>query len=76
MIEVYDLTKRYGKQLLFEKASFNILPGERIGLVGRNGHGKSTLLRIIIGEEVPDEGSKNIPANYTMGYFRQIVEFT
>ncbi len=76
MIEVYDLTKTYGKQLLFEKASFNILQGERIGLVGRNGHGKSTLLRIIIGEEASDEGSKNIPSNYKIGYLRQSIEFT
>jgi len=76
MVEIFDLTKRYGEQLLFEQASFNVLPGERIGLVGRNGHGKSTLLRIITGEEDPDFGRKMLPNNYRIGYLKQMISFS
>ncbi|HNX90575.1 MAG TPA: ATP-binding cassette domain-containing protein [Candidatus Omnitrophota bacterium] len=76
MIEISDLSKSYANQLLFEKATFTILPGERIGLVGRNGHGKSTLFRIIIGEETPDEGKISLPKNYRIGHLRQILNFT
>ncbi|MBF0494068.1 MAG: ABC-F family ATP-binding cassette domain-containing protein [Candidatus Omnitrophica bacterium] len=76
MIEIFNLTKSYGEQLLFKEASFTIMPGDRIGLVGRNGHGKSTLLRMIIGEEEIDEGRISIPKNYTIGYLRQILSFT
>ena len=76
MIEIYGLTKRYGDQLLLEEAAFNIKQGEHIGLAGRNGHGKTTLLKIIIGEEVADEGRVAIPKNYRIGYLHQIIDFT
>lgn len=76
MIEIFDFTKAYGEQVLFEDASFNIFAGERIGLVGRNGHGKSTLLKMITGEEDVDGGRKTIPRNYSIGYLPQIVKFT
>ena len=76
MIEIFDFTKAYGEQVLFEDASFNIFAGERIGLVGRNGHGKSTLLKMITGEEEVDGGRKTIPKNYEIGYLRQILKFT
>jgi ATP-binding cassette subfamily F protein 3 len=61
MISVENLTKRFGNQLLFDQVNFKINPRERVGLVGRNGHGKTTLFRIIVGEEPPDEGSVIIP---------------
>ena len=51
MISVENLTKRFGNQLLFDQVTFKINPRERVGLVGRNGHGKTTLFRIIVGEE-------------------------
>jgi ATP-binding cassette subfamily F protein 3 len=49
---------------------------ERLGLVGRNGHGKTTLFRIIAGEETPDDGAVIIPKHYRVGYVRQNLEFT
>ena len=76
MIELFDLNKAYGEQLLFEDVSFSVFPGEKIGLVGRNGHGKSTLLKMIVGEEEIDSGRRTIPKGYTIGYLRQIAEFT
>jgi ATP-binding cassette subfamily F protein 3 len=76
MIGVENLHKSFGSQILFEGASFKLNPKERIGLVGLNGHGKTTLFRIIIGEESPDTGTISIPKHYRIGYVRQNLEFT
>ena len=75
MISVENLTKRFGDQLLFEGVSFNLNLRERIGLVGRNGHGKTTLFRIIIGDEAYDEGNIIVPKHYRIGHVRQDIEF-
>ncbi|HPI94249.1 MAG TPA: ABC-F family ATP-binding cassette domain-containing protein [Deltaproteobacteria bacterium] len=76
MISVENLWKSYGPQVLFEGISFKINPRERVGLVGRNGHGKTTLLRLITGEEESDSGSIVIPKNYRVGYVTQHLGFT
>jgi len=76
MISVDNISKGYAGQDLFEKVTFKINPGERIGLVGRNGHGKTTIFRMITGDESPDEGNINVPKNYRVGYVRQEIEFT
>ncbi len=75
MIAVEELSKSFARQVLFEKISFKINPGERVGLVGKNGHGKSTLFRIIAGLEEPDEGRVVIPRNYRIGYLEQEPNF-
>ena len=75
MIILQNVKKEYGEQLLFEGVAFNVDPGERIGLLGRNGHGKSTLLRMITGEEHEDEGRIIIPKQYTIGFLKQKIEF-
>ncbi|MCU0822599.1 MAG: ATP-binding cassette domain-containing protein, partial [Spirochaetes bacterium] len=76
MIKVAGLKKSFGSCVIFEDISFSLNPGERAGLVGRNGHGKTTLLRIIIGEEHQDEGEIGLPKNYTIGYVKQKLNFT
>jgi ATP-binding cassette subfamily F protein 3 len=76
MIGVENLHKSFGSQILFEGASFKLNPKERIGLVGLNGHGKTTLFRIIIGEESPDTGTISVPKHYRIGYVRQDLNFT
>jgi ATP-binding cassette, subfamily F, member 3 len=76
MIAVDNLSKRYGKQSLFESISFKINRRERVGLVGRNGHGKTTLFRLIVGQEEPDEGTVSIPRNYRIGYVQQELGFS
>ncbi len=76
MIGVENLHKSFGSQILFEGASFKINPKERIGLVGLNGHGKTTLFRIIIGEESPNIGTISVPKHYRIGYVRQNLDFT
>jgi ATPase subunit of ABC transporter with duplicated ATPase domains len=74
MISFSNINKQYGKQLVFVEASFQLNPGERVGLVGPNGAGKTTLFRMVVGEEVPDDGDISVPKKLTIGYFRQDVE--
>jgi ATPase components of ABC transporters with duplicated ATPase domains len=76
MISVKNISKRYGVRELFSDVSFDVLAGEKIGLVGRNGHGKTTLFRIIAGEEEAEKGKVFRPNNYTIGYLDQHLEFT
>lgn len=76
MISVENISKSYGSYVLFEEASFKINPKERVGLVGRNGHGKTTLFRLIKKEELPDSGAIIIPRLYRIGCVEQHIEFT
>ncbi len=76
MIRIENLCKSYGDQVLFQDLSFRVNAKERIGLVGRNGHGKTTLLRIITGEEDFDSGTVVIPRNYRLGYVSQQLVFS
>ncbi len=76
MLRIQNLEKSYGSQVLFEDASLQMTAGERLGLIGRNGHGKSTLFRLILGEERPDEGSIIFPRNYRIGHLAQHLHFT
>jgi ATPase subunit of ABC transporter with duplicated ATPase domains len=55
MISFSNINKQYGKQLLFVDASFQLNPGEKVGLIGPNEAGKTTLFRMVVGEETPDE---------------------
>src|SRR6188472_7168 len=74
MIAFANISKQYGKQVLFVDASFQLNPGEKAGLVGPNGAGKTTIFRMITGEEGTDEGEVTVPRKLTIGYFRQDVE--
>lgn len=76
MIQVQNICKDFGSQTLFKDASFLVSPGERVGLVGRNGCGKSTLFKIILKEDDLDGGVINIPKNYTFGHLSQHLHFT
>ncbi|HQB62413.1 MAG TPA: ATP-binding cassette domain-containing protein, partial [Spirochaetota bacterium] len=76
MISISELTKSYGAVTLFEKISFNVNRFEKIGLVGRNGRGKTTLFRLILGEEEPDSGDISIPKGYRIGCLKQNIHFT
>jgi ATP-binding cassette subfamily F protein 3 len=76
MIRAENLSKSYGGRVLFDRLDFTLNSRERLGLVGRNGHGKTTLFRMIAGEELPDDGALIIPKHYRIGYVRQNLEFT
>ncbi|HKJ99776.1 MAG TPA: ATP-binding cassette domain-containing protein [Desulfotignum sp.] len=76
MLTIESIYKGFGEQTLFDDASLQINSGERVGLVGRNGHGKTTLLNIIAGHDHPDEGRINCAAGYRIGMLSQKIVFT
>jgi ATP-binding cassette, subfamily F, member 3 len=71
MIQLSGAGKRYGHKLLFEEINWLITPQERAGLVGANGTGKSTLLKILAGTETLDYGSLSVMKGLTAGYLPQ-----
>ena len=75
MIQLTNISKRYGTQELFNDVNLRMNSGQRIGLVGRNGTGKSTLFKLILGEEFYDDGDISIPKNYKIGTLKQHLEF-
>ena len=60
MLAIFNLSKSYGDDLILHQISFQLNPGECVGLIGPNGCGKSTLIRIIAGEESADQGSVKV----------------
>jgi ATPase subunit of ABC transporter with duplicated ATPase domains len=74
VIVFFNVVKQYGRQVLFTDISFQINPGEKAGLVGPNGCGKTTLFRLIKGTEQPDEGSVSVPSKLSIAYFRQELD--
>ncbi len=76
MIQVVGIDKGYGTQVLFQNVTFTLGKGERVGLVGRNGTGKSTLFKILLGEESQDRGDIIFPKNYLVGTLKQHLVFT
>jgi ATP-binding cassette subfamily F protein 3 len=76
MLQINHISKAYGDDVILEDVSFVLNPGDRVGLVGPNGCGKTTLLRIIVGQEQPDRGTVHTsPADVTVGYLAQALEF-
>jgi ATP-binding cassette, subfamily F, member 3 len=76
MIQLNNISKHFGLQVLFDELDFLIGKGERIGFVGRNGSGKSTLFKIILGELEADSGEIVIPKGYKIGALDQHINFT
>ncbi len=73
MLRAQKLSIIFGSRTLFDNVSFTIQPRDRIGLVGRNGVGKSTLLKTINGEISPQEGNITKPGGYTIGFLKQEI---
>lgn len=74
MISVENVTKTYGEKELFNDISFTIAEKERAGLIGVNGTGKSSLLKVIAGVDLPDSGEIVTPRDYTISYSAQQPE--
>jgi ABC transport system ATP-binding/permease protein len=72
VIEAHKICHSYGEQILIDKLSLKIMRGDRIGLVGNNGVGKSTLLKILLGEIEPTSGTVKIGTNLEIAYFDQL----
>lgn len=74
VLSVKDLSKSFGGKKIFENASFEVKKGERVFLLGDNGCGKTTLLKILMGDYTQDTGSFKFGANLFTGYFDQVQE--
>ena len=74
-LKVIGLEKSYGIRTLFSQVNFEVMPGDKVGLVGANGSGKTTLMRILLGREESDAGQVLIDRADTVGYVEQQAEF-
>ncbi|MDD7739556.1 MAG: ABC-F family ATP-binding cassette domain-containing protein [Fusicatenibacter sp.] len=75
VINIEHISKIYGEKTIFEDASFGLQQGDKVGIVGINGTGKSTLLRMVAGEEEPDEGQIVRQNQIRIAYLPQNPEF-
>lgn len=75
LINIENLTKSYTERKLFDRASFFLQEGEKVGVIGINGTGKTTLLRMIMGEEETDAGTVTIANHVVLRYLPQHPEF-
>lgn len=71
VVELHNISKSYDNKNLFQKFDYNFLRGERVGIIGKNGTGKSTFLNIITGSLVPDNGKVVIGDTVKFGYYTQ-----
>ncbi|MDR0978294.1 MAG: ATP-binding cassette domain-containing protein [Endomicrobium sp.] len=76
MIKITNLNKSFGSRILFDDLNLNINAKEKIGLIGRNGYGKTTLFKMILGTIEYDSGFISMPKNYKLGYLEQHINFT
>lgn len=70
-----QVKKYYGAQLVLENITFEVQEGERVAIIGKNGSGKSTVLKLITRQEMPDEGTISIRKNAVTGYLEQMPEY-
>ena len=72
-IELHHISKSYGQKKLIDDFEYIVLKNQRLGIIGPNGCGKSTLMKIITGKEEPDQGTVEIGYTVKIGYFAQEV---
>src|SRR5574344_2845520 len=76
MISITDLTLSFGGFTLLDSINFHISDGEHIAIVGKNGAGKSTILKLILGLEAPSSGMIMKPSDISIGYLPQIMDYS
>ena len=75
MLNIHNLSVSFAGEFLFEQITYKISAGDRIGLVGKNGAGKSTMLKVLSGELSPDTGQLAIEKSIKMGFLKQDIDF-
>ena len=75
ILNIEHISKIYGEKVIFEDASFGVQEGDKVGIIGINGTGKSTLLKILAGEEVPETGQIIMQNNVRLAYLPQNPQF-
>ncbi|MBQ1430850.1 MAG: ABC-F family ATP-binding cassette domain-containing protein, partial [Firmicutes bacterium] len=75
ILSANKLTKAYGEEVIFKDVSFSINAGDKVGLIGKNGTGKTTLLNILSGEWDATEGEFFVPQDVKVGYLKQRDNF-
>jgi ATP-binding cassette subfamily F protein 3 len=75
MLNIHNLSVSFGGEFLFEEVTFRLGSGDRVGLVGKNGAGKSTMLKILAGDFKPDSGQIATEKEVIMGFLRQDIDF-
>src|SRR5690554_1341814 len=75
MLNIHDLSVSFNGDYLFESVTFRLNPGDRVGLVGKNGAGKSTMLKILSKEVEPDSGSIASDKEIKIGFLKQDIDF-
>ncbi|AJH16391.1 ABC-F family ATP-binding cassette domain-containing protein [Myroides profundi] len=75
MLNIHNLSVSFSGEYLFENVTFRIGAGDRVGLVGKNGAGKSTMLKLLSGDLEPDTGSMAVEKDLRIGFLRQDIDF-
>lgn len=75
LASLQDVTSHYGIQEVLKGVSFTVSTGQKLGLIGANGTGKSTILRVLLGQAPPSDGQVVLSRNVSVGYVPQVVEY-
>ncbi|RYC51896.1 ABC-F family ATP-binding cassette domain-containing protein [Flagellimonas olearia] len=75
MLNVHNLSVAFGGEYLFEEIAFRLNGGDRVGLIGKNGAGKSTMLKLLSKDMAPDEGTIAMEKDIKIGFLRQDIDF-
>ena len=75
VLSMEDFSLQFGQRKIFDHSSFFLQEGEKVGVIGINGTGKSTLLKLLAGLEEPDEGKRTVAVNHVIHYLPQTPVF-
>lgn len=75
MLNIHNISVSFSGEYLFEDVSYQLSPGDRVGLIGKNGAGKSTMLKLLAKEYKVDQGTIAIDKNVTLGFLKQDIDF-
>ena len=74
LIRLNDVSVRFENAQILREAFFRLESGDRVGLIGKNGSGKTSILKLVLGQVLPDTGTVTLDADLKVGYFSQFSE--